>query len=138
MFGADAAKIVGATADPITAVFKGIDSLFTSDEEKLIAEQIKIKILQKPDLMQIELNKIEAQHRSVFVAGWRPFLGWIGGGAMAYQFIIRDLMAWGLSIYDKSIPIPPDLDISDLMTLLMALLGFAGMRTYEKIKGRAK
>ena len=59
----------GATAQPIEAVFKGIDALVTSDEEREAAELLKLKALQEPAKMQIELNKLEAQHRSGFVAG---------------------------------------------------------------------
>ena len=65
-----------------------------------IREAIKGKELDPQRLieLQAEINKLEAQHRSIFVAGWRPFIGWICGFALAYNFIIRDLFIWVIEI----------------------------------------
>jgi len=59
-----------------------IDRFVETDDEKRAAEVIKAKLMMKPSLAQIELNKIEAGHRSIFVAGWRPFIGWVCGAAL--------------------------------------------------------
>ena len=80
LFGARAAQ-------PIEAVGRVIDDLFTSDEERLGKEALLTRLAQRPALAQIEVNRIEAQHRSVFVAGWRPFIGWICGAALAWNFV---------------------------------------------------
>ena len=64
----------GGIADPIEALGKTADSLFTSDEERLKAQRDIEELRQKPYVMQILTNITEAGHRSVFVAGWRPFL----------------------------------------------------------------
>jgi len=87
-------------------------------------------------MAQVEVNKTEANHKSVFVAGWRPFIGWICGFSLAYHFIIQPLSIFILAIAfpDESINLPA-FDISALTTILMGMLGLGGLRTYEKLKG---
>lgn len=93
---------------------------------------------------QNEVNKEEAKHTSLFVAGWRPFVGWVGGISIAYQFLVYPLLTWAWAILEayNKIPegakYPPSLDSSTLMTLITGMLGIAGMRTYEKYKGVSK
>jgi len=87
---------------------------------------------------QIELNKQEAKHRSTFVAGWRPFIGWVCGIALAYNFIVRDIMAWIILNTNEAMSLPPALAMEHLMTVLLAMLGLGGLRTYEKRKGLTK
>lgn len=101
-----------------------------------IREAIKGKELDPNELisLQTKINEIEAGHRSIFVAGWRPFIGWICGFALAYNFIIRDLFIWIL----KPVDIPPALQMEHLMTVLLGMLGLGGLRTYEKIKDKTK
>lgn len=101
-----------------------------------IREAIKGKELDPNELisLQTKINEIEAGHRSIFVAGWRPFVGWICGIALAYNFIVRDLFIWIL----KPIDIPPALQMEHLMTVLMGMLGLGGLRTFEKLKDKTK
>ena len=101
-----------------------------------IREAIKGKELDPNELIQIQtkINEIEAKHRSVFVAGWRPFVGWVCGVALAYNFIIRDLFIWALQPEE----VPPALQMEHLMTVLMGMLGLGGLRTFEKIKDKVK
>jgi len=132
-------KLFGSTAaQPIEAIGNVFDKLFTSDEEKAQAKAVFEKIAQQPHSLQAGINKIGAQHRSIFVAGWRPFIGWVCGSALAYSFILRDLIAWGMSINNPDIQPPPELAMEHLVSILLALLGLGGMRTFEKLKGRAK
>ena len=125
-------------AEPVNAVGNILDKLFTSKDEKLTHEEVRMRLMMKPDIAQVELNKIEAQHRSIFVAGWRPFIGWVCGVALAYNFIIRDLMAWMIGLWSSTTEAPPELAMTHLMTVLMGMLGLGGMRTYEKLKGVSK
>jgi len=101
-----------------------------------IREAIKGKELDPNELisLQTKINEIEAGHRSIFVAGWRPFIGWICGIALAYNFIVRDLFIWIL----KPIDIPPALQMEHLMTVLLGMLGLGSLRTFEKIKDKTK
>ena len=79
-------------------------------------------------------NEIEAGHRTVFVAGWRPFIGWVCGVALAYNFVIRDLFIW----ITKTADAPPALQMEHLMTVLLGMLGLGGLRTFEKVKDKTK
>ena len=101
-----------------------------------IREAIKGKELDPNQLLEIQtrINEIEAQHRTVFVAGWRPFIGWVCGVALAYNFVIRDLFIWAM----KPEIVPPALQMEHLMTVLLGMLGLGGLRTYEKIKDKVK
>jgi hypothetical protein len=105
---------------------------------KDIREAIKGKEIDPEKMMdlvkvQSEINKMEAQHRSVFVAGWRPFIGWICGLALAYNFIIRDVIAWV-----SPDAMPPAIQMDQLITILLGMLGLGGLRTFEKIKDKTK
>lgn len=101
-----------------------------------IREAIKGKELDPNELISIQtkINEIEAQHRTVFVAGWRPFIGWVCGIALAYNFVIRDLFVWAL----QPETVPPALQMEQLMTVLLGMLGLGGLRTYEKLKDKVK
>jgi hypothetical protein len=101
-----------------------------------IREAIKGKELDPNELLSIQtkINEIEAQHRTVFVAGWRPFIGWVCGVALAYNFVIRDLLIWAINPE----PVPPALQMEHLMTVLLGMLGLGGLRTYEKLKDKVK
>lgn len=115
-----------------------VDRFVETDDEKRAAEIVKAKLLMRPGEVQAELNKIEAGHRSVFVAGWRPFIGWVCGVALAYSFILRDLMAWIIINTGSTASVPPELAMEHLLTILLGMLGLGGLRTVEKMNGKAK
>ena len=89
------------------------------------------------NLAQAETNKIEANHRSVFIAGWRPFLGWVCGIGFAWIFVLNPILQWGLALYGIN-SVLPQLQTDVLMELTIALLGLAGLRSWEKAKGITK
>ena len=128
----------GEVVSAVKAVGNIVDDLFTTEEETLTLEIARQKLAQKADLIQAEINKVEAAHRSVFVAGWRPFIGWVCGFALLYGFIIRDLIAWSIVNYNLSMRMPPELALDHLIAVLMGILGLGGLRTVEKLKGRSK
>jgi hypothetical protein len=82
---------------------------------------------------QTEINLAEAQHPSVFVAGWRPAIGWVCALGLAYQFLLNPTLMWIIKLFGSTIQ-PPDLATEGLMTLVMSLLGLGGLRTYEKVR----
>lgn len=82
---------------------------------------------------QTDTNKVEAANQSLFVAGWRPFIGWVCGAGLAYQYLVDPLFSWFALIVHW--PIPPSLDLQTLITLLGGMLGFGYMRTKEKLNG---
>ena len=93
---------------------------------------------------QLAINAKEAEHGSIFVAGWRPFIGWTCGFGIAWQFIIQPLLTWivtvALIFAAPAIALPPlpILDTGPLMTLILGMLGLGGLRTYEKRLGVAR
>ena len=125
-------------AQPVEAIGRVIDDLFTSEEERLDKEALLTRLAQRPSLAQIEVNRVEAQHRSVFVAGWRPFIGWICGVALAWNFILRDFLVWGFTVWAPETSVPAALQLEHLLTVLLSLLGLGGLRTFEKMSGRTK
>jgi hypothetical protein len=82
---------------------------------------------------QLEVNKVEAKHSNIFVAGWRPFIGWCCGLSLAYHFIIEPVVQYVLIVNGINFE-TPEFDFSQLSTIVMAMLGMSGLRTYEKIK----
>ena len=129
---------ISETASAIGSAAKDIEDVFTtSDREKLgqyQAETQRMEVQQRTDMGQIAVNREEARHRSIFVAGWRPFCGWVCGGAMAYHFAIFPL--FGGWITQMGFPLI-DLNWQELSVVLMGMLGFGTLRSYEKAKGIA-
>lgn len=131
-------KLIGdAAASPIQAVGNIIDGLFTSDGEKLDKQAVLARIAQAPQLIQSEINKVEAAHRSIFVAGWRPFIGWVCGAAIGWTYLGVPVVGFLAALTGKVIQ-PPPVDTSILFELVLAMLGLGGLRTFEKVKGATK
>lgn len=86
---------------------------------------------------QLEINKAEAQHKSLFVAGWRPGIGWICGIALGWNFVLQPIMVWIAFTAGYDLTAAPQLDTSELTTILLGMLGLGGLRTYEKRLGVA-
>ena len=85
-------------------------------------------------MAQVDVNKQEAAHKSLFVAGWRPFVGWTCGVALAYHFVLSPVLAYILVLAGIDTPMP-EFEFSQLSTILMGMLGLGGLRSYEKMKG---
>lgn len=76
--------------------------------------------------------------RTWLTAGWRPFTGWVCGISLAYQYIINPTVAWYMVLTTENPVYPPTIDLALMMPVLLGLLGLAGYRTTEKIKGVTK
>lgn len=122
----------------IEAVGKVADNLITTDKERGELALREKEIDQRTDLAQMEVNKAEAAHASLFVAGWRPAIGWTGAIALAYQFVLYPLLLWVIAGWFPAVKPPPMLDTDALWVILSGILGVAGMRTAEKFKGVAR
>ncbi len=131
-----------AVAKPIEALGNVFDRLFTSDAERLQAQAVLEKLKQHQDELQVELNKIEAASSSVFVAGWRPAIGWVCAASLAVYYIPRFVVgtamwvqaAWG----QQDLPPMPEMGIGDILGLVGSLLGMSWLRTSEKRAGVAR
>jgi hypothetical protein len=122
----------------ITAVTELVNK-FVPDRDKQIqiqAElQSKLLDLQQQQLNnQAEINKTEAASSSVFVAGWRPAVGWVCSISLAFAYIIQPVVLWIAAIFNSKATLPA-IPTGDLFNLTLALLGLAGWRTLDKIKG---
>ena len=135
----------------VQAVGQLADDLITTDKERLDAE-LELRRLGleerkvESDLVrgQLEVNRTEAASSSLFVAGWRPAIGWVGATAMGYQFLAYPLLVWVWSLLQArglvpaGLQPPPMLDTDALWVVLSGMLGIAGLRSVEKVKGVAR
>lgn len=115
-----------------------IDRAFPDSEAR---EKARLEIYAKMqenlnalDLAQMEVNKTEAQHASVFVAGWRPFIGWVCGFAFAYHYILLPFMMFICTAAGRQFS-APEFDMEAMMYVLGGMLGLGTMRSVEKVKG---
>lgn len=92
---------------------------------------------QEKVMAQIEVNKVEAAHKNMFVAGWRPAIGWICALGMAGNFLIIPFVNMGLELAETGVNVPM-IPLSEMMPVLMGMLGLGAMRTYEKTNGVAR
>ena len=108
-----------------------------AEKAKAEIEAALVKSVLDGNLAQIEVNKAEAAHSSVFVSGWRPAIGWICAAALAYSYMIVPLVGFGLALSGQPVPKWPVLD-GNLWELMFGMLGMGALRSYEKFKGVAK
>ena len=131
--------MLGALIGPVTGLLdKFIED---KDQKNALAHEIATmseKHAQELAMAQIEVNKAEAQSGSIFKGGWRPFIGWVCGFAFAYHFILQPLMVFGSAVAGVSLPPLPEFDMSQMMPVLLGILGLGGLRTFEKQKGITK
>jgi len=120
-----------------TVLDKLIPDNNAKEKAKAEIEKALIDNATKINLTQAETNKIEASHRSVFVSGWRPFLGWCSGFGFAWVFVVSPVAQWMLALQGITLVLP-QLQTDVLMELTLAMLGLAGLRTWEKSKGLTK
>ncbi|CAB4167190.1 Holin of 3TMs, for gene-transfer release [uncultured Caudovirales phage] len=129
MFGID---------DAIGAALKVLDKFVPDPAAKQAAESELRNSLQKWDEGQTEVNKVEAGSDNLFVAGWRPAIGWICAAALLYTYILVPFTVWTFAfVLNQPIPKFPVLD-NNLWELMFGMLGMGGLRTYEKFKGVSK
>lgn len=126
----------------IGPLFEGVLRLIPDKNKRAEAEELfNGQILQALTSLvqgQLDINREQAKHKSVFVAGARPFLLWVCGVSFAWQFFLGPMCHWLLLIWAPETPAPPVLDIGPLMTLCLGMLGLGGLRTYEKRLGVAR
>lgn len=130
---------IEATSNLLTGILKRVFPEKVSEETALkLNQELSLALLNgelQPMLAQLNVNAKEAEHDSIFVAGWRPFIGWVCGSALAYQFVAQPFLVFGLHVFKVDVGPLPTLDYGSLSTVLMGMLGLGAMRSYEKIKG---
>lgn len=96
-----------------------------------------LKLFMQSDVIQAEINKVEAASSSLFVSGWRPYIGWVCGAAFSWAFLFQPIIIFGFSASGHPLTNLPTFDLSTMSTVLLGMLGLGGMRTFEKFKGVA-
>tara|TARA_R100001086_G_C11751407_1_gene235472 strand:- start:4 stop:411 length:408 start_codon:yes stop_codon:yes gene_type:complete len=118
-----------------------LDRFFPNKEEKEKAlREVEARLvdhLARIDLAQIEVNRQEAGHRTIFVAGWRPFIGWSCGLALFYTYLAQPVLTFVLVQQGQYVDLPP-VDLGAMMPVLLGILGLGGLRSWEKYKGISK
>lgn len=113
-----------------------LDRFVPDPAQKAAAELEMVKMAAEGELKQViaqlEINAREAQHPSTFVAGWRPFYGWVGGLGFGYATIIQPMLVWYGAA--KGWPAPPEVNLDLLWVVITGMLGIGGLRTFEKTK----
>lgn len=130
--------------DPVSALLeiggKVIDRLWPDPVQAANAKLELIKLQQSGELAamagQMEINKVEAASTSVFVSGWRPFIGWVCGAACAWNWIGLKIALYVAAYVNHPLNLAPA-DLGEMMPVLMGMLGIGGLRTIEKINGVA-
>lgn len=142
----------GAVTEIVKSVVGAVDDLHTSEEERRAADLEERKLDQQLLLGQIDINKEEAKHASMFVAGGRPFIMWVCGVALAMVYIPKAAVMtavwtyaavvvvaqWNGVGFPPELPPFPDLGVADLIALTCTLLGMATLRTKETLEGKAR
>jgi hypothetical protein len=137
--------------DPFTLVALGgkllekVADYFPSAEAKNKAQMALLEMQQKGELAhlsaefelakgQLDVNKAEAANEHLFVSGWRPGFGWIGGIAFLTNYVLGPFLTWGSTLAGHPTTFPA-LDLTQLLPIVMGMLGLGYYRTQEKIKG---
>ena len=130
--------------DPVTALLdigsKVIDKIFPDPTAAASAKLELLKLQQNGDLAvmagQMKINEIEAGSASIFVSGWRPAIGWVCGGACAWNWIGLPIVKVGLGLLAIKLELAPA-NLTEMMPILLGMLGLGGLRTLEKVNGVA-
>ena len=128
----------GGIAETVKGVAEVVDRFVETPDEKAAFKTVMAKMAQEPALAQVELNKIGAAHRSLFVAGWRPFIGWVCGFGLAYAFLINPTLQWATCKFATECMIGPQIPTDIMLELVIGMLGLAGVRTVEKLSGATR
>ena len=117
----------GGKGGALATISKVVDELHTSEEEKLDKKILMQRLQQKLAEKQLDVNAKEASHRSVFVAGWRPAIGWCGAGALFFAFILSPCIEWYAKFSGIDI-VPPAIETGPLLAIVTSMLGVSGLK----------
>ena len=114
-----------------------VDRIPNGNERARAKEQLEQGLVDAANevmLAQTRINEAEAAHKSIFVAGWRPFIGWVCGAGICWSMVVSPIFQWAINMFGAGSELPT-VDTSYLMELVTAMLGMSGLRTFEKMKG---
>ena len=131
--------LLGKLVEPVSNVLDKV--VEDKDQKARLAHEIATmaeRHAQELAKGQIDINKEEAKSRNIFIAGWRPFVGWTCGLALFWHFLGLPVTLFITGWFNLQHPPLPELDMNSLMTVLLGMLGLGGMRSFEKFKGLTK
>jgi phenylpyruvate tautomerase PptA (4-oxalocrotonate tautomerase family) len=131
--------LLGKLVDPVSNILDKV--IEDKDQKAKLAHEIATmaeRHAQELAKGQIDINKEEAKSRNIFIAGWRPFVGWTCGLALFWHFLGLPVTLFVTGWFNLQHPPLPEFDMQSLMTVLLGMLGLGGMRTFEKFKGVTK
>ena len=120
-----------------TLIDRLIPDRAAAERAKVEMEQQLVTAANQAALAQVEVNKVEAGHSSVFVAGWRPSIGWVCAAGLAWAFVVAPIASWALLVLGIKAELPA-IQFDHLLELVLAMLGIGGLRTFEKMRGVAR
>jgi hypothetical protein len=120
-----------------TLVDRLIPDRAAAEKAKAEMEQQLVTAASAAAMAQVEVNKVEAGHSSVFVAGWRPSIGWVCAAGLAWAFVLAPIASWALVVLGVKAELPA-IQFDHLFELVLAMLGIGGLRTFEKLRGVAR
>lgn len=131
----------------IPAITQVLDKIIPDPQAAADAKLKALELAQKGDLValdaelrlalgQLEVNRAEAT-TDMFRGGWRPAVGWVCVVGLAYQFVLQPVLPWVVALFGAQVPPLPAIDNETLMVLLTGMLGLGGLRTLERVKGKA-
>ncbi len=130
-------SIVNVSGDGLFDFASSIVSRVWPDPAEQARAQLElVKLKQAGELAQLQINGVEAKHESLFVAGWRPFIGWTCGAAFAYTYVVQPFLVFVAAVtmgFDGAAL--PQLSMFELLTVLGGMLGLGTLRTKEKLEG---
>ncbi len=130
--------IIGALVPALgTLIDRLIPDRAAAEKAKAEMEMQLVNAANEAALAQVEVNKVEAAHSSVFVAGWRPSIGWVCAAGLAWAFVAAPIASWALVAFGIKAELPA-IQFNHLFELVLAMLGIGGLRTFEKLRGVAR
>lgn len=137
IFGTAAGETAKGLMEGVSGLATSIRSAITGELPPAMQERLETLAIQADNLAkegQVAINLQEAKSTRLFVAGWRPFIGWICGLAIGWHFLLHPLVIWWMSIWRPGLELPPTLDLTELYPVVIGMLGLGVYRTYEKSK----
>jgi len=130
----DFLPVIGAAAQKLLDLIPDPGARARAAEEY---QREVLAIAAKAEAEQREINRVEAASASLFVAGWRPAIGWVCALALGFQYLVRPLLAWAGGVWWPQVPGLPGIDDA-LWQLMFGMLGLGGLRSFEKTRGVAR
>lgn len=132
-------QAIASTSDFLNGILKRVfpEKMSELDAAKM-NQELTMALVRgefEPVMAQLRVNEAEARHESIFVAGWRPFIGWVCGSALAWQFVGLQVCQFLLKLAKVDVGPLPTFDYAELSPILLGMLGLGAMRSYEKVKG---